>query len=213
MRKYMVLVIVLAAFLGGSLLYAQESVEQYLLSFDEPSKEDYIALLYQGSHENMTYALTKLAGKADPNDEELYEALIFGLQQGTIYIKRQGNKVVNDFWDVRAASAYALGELGNTDALPHLYMALRYDPDNHVRSEVAVAIGKIGEPEAVPVLARVIETSSTAGPDDTVVLSCVQALGSIGHRDGFVPLLEVLRGDYRRSIRRAARESLTQIEW
>jgi HEAT repeat protein len=103
--------------------------------------------------------------------------------------------------------------MGNPDALPHLYMALRYDPDNHVRSEVAIAIGKIGEPKAIPVLTRVIETSSAAGPDDTVVLSCVEALGAIGHRDGFVPLLEVIRGDYRRSIRRAARDSLKQIEW
>ena len=201
------------ALFGGSLLHAQESVEQYLLSLNDPTKEDYIKLLYEGSHINMVFALTKLAPMAEADDEELYEALIFGLQQGTFYIRRQGNKVVNDFWDVRAASAVALGEMGNPDALPHLYMALRYDSDSYVRSEVAVAIGKIGEPEAIPMLARTIETSSAAGPDDGVVLGCVVALGEIGHRDGFVPLLEVMRGRYRRSIRRAARESLKKIKW
>ena len=212
MRRFIFIFVILALF-GGSLLHAQESVEQYLLSLDEPSKEAYIDLLYEGSHQNMVFALTKLAPMANSDDEEVYEALIFGLQQGTIYIKRHGNKVVNDFWDVRAASAHALGEMGSQDALPHLYMSLRYDPDNHVRSEVAAAIGKIGEPEAIPMLARTIETSSAAGPDDGVVLGCVVALGEIGHRDGFVPLLEVMRGRYRRSIRREARESLKKIKW
>jgi HEAT repeat protein len=212
MRKYILILIVLAL-IGGSLLHAQESVEQYLLGLDEPSKEAYIDLLYEGSHQNMVLALIKLAPMAESDDEDVYEALIFGLQQGTIYIKRQGNKVVNDFWDVRAASAFALGEMGNPDALPHLYMALRYDPDNHVRSQVAVAIGKIGEPESIPLLTRVIETSSAAGPDDAVVLGCVKALGEIGHRDGFVPLLEVMRGDFRRSIRWEARDSMKQLKW
>jgi HEAT repeat protein len=212
MRKYIFLFVIFAL-IGGSLLHAQESVEQYLLGLTEPTKEDYIKLLYEGSHENMVLALTKLAPMAESGDEELFDALIFGLEQGTFYIKRSGNRVVNDFWDIRAASAVALGEMGDPKALPHLYMALRYDPDNYVRSEVAVAIGKIGEPEAIPMLARTIETSSGAGPDDGVVLGCVVALGEIGHRDGFVPLLEVLRGRYRRSIRREARESLNKIQW
>ena len=212
MRRYIFIFVILALF-GGSLLHAQESVEQYLLSLEDPTREDYINLLYEGSHENMVLALTKLAPMAESGDEELFDALIFGLEQGTFYIKRHGNRVVNDFWDVRAASAVALGEMGDPDALPHLYMALRYDPDSYVRSEVAVAIGKIGEPSAIPMLSRAIETSSAAGPDDGVVLGCVVALGEIGHRDGFVPLLEVMRGRYRRSIRRAARESLKQIKW
>jgi HEAT repeat protein len=198
---------------GGSLLYAQESVEQYLLSLDEPEQADYINLLYEGSHENMVWATTKLADMAKEGDEEVFEALVFGLQQGTIYVKRHYNKVVNDFWDVRAMSAQALGEMGDPKALPHLYVAVRYDPDSHVRTEVATAIGKIGESESIPTLARIIETSSSGGPDDTVVLACVEAIGEIGHRDGFVPLVEVMRGNFKRSIRRAARDSLKKIEW
>jgi HEAT repeat protein len=209
---YLVPVITLLA-LGTTVLYGQESVEQYLMGLNEPSKEDYIQLLYGGSHENQVWAISKIAGMAEKGDDEVYEALIFGLQQGTIYVKRQYNRVVNDFWDVRAASAYALGELGDTRALPHLYQALRYDPDNYVRTEVAVAIGKIGEPDSIPVLERVIETSSAGGLDDNVVLACVEALGEIGHRDGFVPLLQVMRGDFRRSIRLAARDSLKKIQW
>ena len=48
---YLVPVITLLA-LGTTVLYGQESVEQYLMGLNEPSKEDYIQLLYGGSHEN-----------------------------------------------------------------------------------------------------------------------------------------------------------------
>ncbi len=121
--------------------------------------------------------------------------------------------MVNDFWDVRAASAYALGEIGDPRVLPNLYMSLRYDPDNVVRSSVAAGIGKIGEDDSVYQLARAIEVANPAGPDEIVVLACVEALGEIGHRDGFLPLVEVMRGRFRRSIRLAARESLRKIDW
>lgn len=214
MKRLVYLVPVIALFaLGTTVLYGQENVDQFLMGLTEPSKEDYIQLLYEGSHENQVWALAKLAEMAEKGDDEIYEALIFGLQQGTIYVKRQYNRVVNDFWDVRAASAHALGELGDSRALPHLYEALRFDPDNYVRTEVALAIGKLREPESIPVLERVIETSGAGGPDDSVVLACVEALGEIGHHDGFVPLLEVIRGNFKRSIRLAARESLKKIQW
>ena len=60
------------------------------------------------------------------------------LQQGTIYVERQSGKVTNDFWDVRTVSALALGEIGNPKALPALYQAVRYEPDNYVRSAISM---------------------------------------------------------------------------
>jgi len=191
---------------------AQESVEQYLLEMKEPSKEDYINLLYQGSQENKLLALTKLM-EMKVKGEEVVEACIFGLEQGTIFVLRQSGKVINDFWDVRAKSAQALGEIKDPTALPHLYRALRYDPDPFVRSQVAVAIGKIGQRESVSELIRTIETSSTTGQDDIVIRACVEALGKIGDKQGFVPLIEVIRGKYSRSIRIAARDALKKIRW
>jgi HEAT repeat protein len=211
MKKKLVLFIIIFIF-GFGILYAQESVEQYLLSLKEPNAQDYIKLMYEGSQDSMRLAATKL-GEIGSNEDEVIEALIYGLEQGTFYVKRQNNKVVNDFWDVRAASAYALGEIGDPRVLPNLYMSLRYDPDNVVRSSVAAGIGKIGEDESVYQLARAIEVSSPAGPDDIVVLACVEAIGDIGHREGFLPLVEVMRGRFRRSIRLAARELLRKIDW
>jgi len=211
MKKIGVLVAVLFV-LGVGVLHAQESIEQFLRDLEKPGKDDYVKLIYEGSHENMMWAINKLV-EMGAKDEEVIDALVFGLQQGTLYVERQDGKVVNDFWDVRAASAVALGNIGDTRVLPKFYQALRYDPDVFVRSSIAIAIGKIGQRESIPEITRTIETSNPSGPDDQLVLACVQALGEIGHRDGFVPLVEVMRGKFRRSIKIAARDALKKIKW
>jgi HEAT repeat protein len=204
--------VVAALMLSCSFAFAQESVEQYLLNLKEPKQEDYIKLLYEGSHDNQLLAVIKLA-ELGSNDEEVLEALTYSLEQGTRFVKREGSKVVNDFWDVRAASAKALGEIGDPRVLPDLHVALRYDHDLFVRSSVAIALGRIGRKESISELSRAIELSDASGPDDELIRACVDALGEIGDKEGFVPLVEVLRGKYSRSIRLAARESLKKIRW
>jgi HEAT repeat protein len=211
-RAVLAIAIVWGIFLMGGQLFAQESVEQYLLNLKEPSQEDYVKLLYEGSRENKLLAIDKLR-EMHADGQEVVDALIFGLQQGTVFVERDYNKVINDFWDVRAESAIALGEIGDPRALDELHTALRYDPDNLVRSSVAIGIGKMGEPRSIPHLARAIDLSSPAGPDDQVVRSCVIALGEIGDRDAFVPLVEVMRGGWRRSIKLEAREALKKLRW
>ncbi len=211
MKKTVILVAVLCV-LGAGVLHAQESIEQFLRELEKPGKDDYVKLIYEGSHENKLWAINKLV-EMGAKDDDVIDALVFGLQQGTLYVERQNGKVVNDFWDVRAASAVALGDIGNPRVLPKLYQALRYDPDVFVRSSVVIGIGKMGRRESIPEITRTIETSSPAGPDDQLVLACVQALGTIGHRDGFIPLVEVMRGKFRRSIKIAARDALKKIKW
>jgi len=178
----------------------------------EPTKDFYVDLLYRGSHEDKILALNKLV-EMGAKGEDVVEAVVFGLEQGTIFVLRKSGKVVNDFWDVRAKSAQALGEIGDPKALFYLYRALRYDPDPFVRSQSALAIGKIRQKESVPELIRTIEISSISGEDDIVIISCVEALGEIGDKECFVPLIEVIRGKYSRSVRFAAMDALKKIRW
>jgi len=211
MKRILLLLPVIVLMCAGSLC-AQESVEQYLLNLQEPKAEDYIRLLYEGSHENKLLAVTKLE-EMGARDQETIDALIYGLQQGTLFVQREAGRVVNDYWDVRAASAKALGNIGDPKVLPHLHTALRYDHDTFVRSSVANAIGKIAKSESVGELTRAIEIASTSGSDDVLVKACVIALGDIGDKKGFVPLVEVMRGNFRRDIKLTARESLKKIRW
>lgn len=211
MKKHIIFLAVFSLLLF-SFAYAQESVEQYLINLTAPGMEDYIALIYESSHENQLLAATKL-GEIGTGDEEVINALLYGLGQGTLFVRRQQGKVVNDHWDVRAASAKALGEIGDPRALPDLYIALRYDHDTFVKSSVAIAIGRIGQKESVSYLTWVIETSNPSGPDDLLVTTCVEALGNIGDKSGFPTLVEVLRGKYKRNIKIVAREAIKKIEW
>ena len=199
-------------FLGCGVAAAQESVEQYLMNLREPKEDDYIKLLYEGSRENKLLAINKLM-ELGAQSEETKDAYIFGLEQGTVFVKREGGKVTNDFWDVRAMSAKALGELGDPKTLPNLYNTLRFDPDIYVRSAVAVSIGKIGDRNSIQELSRVIETSRPGSSEEELVLACVVALGEIGDKEGFVPLVEVIRGKYNRHVKLAARESLKKLKW
>jgi len=207
-------ILVTAALLFGvfGVSFAQESVEQYLMSLKEPKEADYVRLLYEGSRENKLFAINKLI-EAGARSEETKEAFVFGLQQGTIFVQRQAGKVVNDYWDVRAMSAKALGDIGDPGILEQLHQSLRYDPDVYVRSAVVVAIGKIGETRSIKELTRVIETSRAGSTEDELILACVIALGEIGDKEGFVPLVEVVRGKYNRHIKMAARDSLKKITW
>ncbi len=192
-------------------LFAQESIEQYLMQLTQPDVEDYIKLMYEGSHENKVLAATKLRELGVKN-EDVIDALIYGLQQGTVYVQRVNGRVINDFWDVRTVSALALGELGGPEVLPYLYQAGRYEPDSYVKSAIVLSMGKIGKKGAIPEIERIIMTADRSGNDDVLLLACIQALRDIGDNAAFVPLVEIARGKYNRSIRVAALEALKNMK-
>ena len=192
--------------------WAQENGGQNIPDMDNAGEQDYIQLLYEGSREEMLAAVSGLSALGSKGDDVI-KALVFGLHQGTLNVQREYNKVTNDFSDVRSASAELLGEIGDPGVLPDLYIALRYDHDQHVKTSVAHAIGTIGRNESIEHLARTIKTSDTSGADDKLIISCIDAIGEIGGQDGFDILLEILRGDYRQIVKMEARESLKKIPW
>jgi hypothetical protein len=211
MKKPMILVI-LFCILSFSITWAQENGGQNILDVDSAGEQDYIKLLYGGSQEDMLAAVAGLSELGSKGDN-IIDALVFGLQQGTLNVQREYSKVINDFTDVRAASAKLLGEIGDSRALPDLYIALKYDHDQHVKYSVAHAIGTIGLNESIVYLNQTIKAADTSGTDDKLIISCIEAIGEIGGQDGFVTLLEILRGDYRQNVKMAARESLKKIQW
>jgi len=203
---------VVALFFGFALLYAQENKEQYLQNIKGPTTKDYIRLIYEGSREDKLIAINIFA-KNGSKDDEVIEALIFCLGEGTLFVKRRAGTVINDFWDVRARSAEVLGDIGDPCVLPQLHMVLLRAPDPVVRCCAATAIGKIGQPESIRFLALAIKTTNATSSNAIVILSCVKALGEIGHPDAFLPLYEVARGGYSSNIELAARDALQKIRW
>jgi HEAT repeat protein len=195
-----------------TLLIAQEEMDEYLQNMHGPTTEDYLRLLNEGNHEAKLLAIEMLS-KYGSHDDAVLEALILSLGEGTLFVKRRAGQVVNDFWDVRARSAEVLGDMGDPRALPSLHDALLHDPEPIVKCCVAEAIGKIGHHDSVRYLSLAIRNTENIGSNELVILACVRALGEIGDKDGFLPLLEVAQGRYRSTIRVAARKALEKLQW
>jgi len=105
--------------------------------------------------------------------------------------------------EVRLAAAWALGDLGDPQAVPALIQALRDHWD--VRRSAAEALVKIGTP-AVPPLIQALGDS-----DWDVRRAAAEALGKLGDPQAIPALIEAL-GDYRDDVRRAAQQAIQQIE-
>ena len=88
--------------------------------------------------------------------------------------------------EVRAAAARALGEIGQSDAVPALVEALG-DMESTVSCAAAYALGDIRDPSAVPALRGVLHNyrngdrySQLHGDDRGLYLAALQALRQIG---------------------------------
>jgi hypothetical protein len=88
---------------------------------------------------------------------------------------------------IRRNAAYALGRVGDRDAVEPLIAAL-VDPEIGVRREVARALGRIGDRDAVEPLIAALEDS-----DLDVRLEASYALGRIGDQRAVEPLISFLR--------------------
>jgi len=105
---------------------------------------------------------------------------------------------------VRGSAAAAMGELGLTEAVPHLLEALR-DPDPMVRGSAATALGRTGSLEAVP---QLLEALRDRDPINRA--SAATALGKVGSLQAVPQLLEALR-DMAPTVRGSAATALGEI--
>lgn len=111
----------------------------------------------------------------------------------------------------RLAAAKALGQLGNTAALPDLTLALA-DPDGDVRRACIAAIRKLAprsKPSKELIQAYITDLTD---PEDTIRLLAVRALGKLGAAaaEAAGPI-QNLTTDPDRDVRRAAAEALANL--
>ncbi|MFW6151041.1 MAG: HEAT repeat domain-containing protein [Chloroflexota bacterium] len=107
--------------------------------------------------------------------------------------------------DERWWAAAALGELGDTRAVPALTKALRGDKEQKVRTQAACSLGRIGSPRAVDDLLSGLED------EERVRRQAARALGEIGADKAVGPLCEKLLDDSSPYVRQSAAWALGQI--
>ncbi len=108
-----------------------------------------------------------------------------------------------EFISIRWRAAIALGNSGDTTAVPSLITALS-DENDHVREEAAEALGKIGDDRAIDPLIRALRD-----PQRGVRLRAVRALEMIGEHAE--PALQRALGTGPGSVPALVREILDTI--
>lgn len=145
------------------------------------------------------------------------------------------------YWEVRAAAAQALGNIGEQILVPDLLEALQSESDFTVRQALVRALGKCGEWESLNLLVQLLrdpnqnwqvreaaawslgqfgQTVPTwplidalcGDPDETVRAAAARALGEIENTDAAPMLTEVMKGDEDEDVQEAARWALQQLE-
>ena len=105
-----------------------------------------------------------------------------------------------DDWISRAAAAWALGEIGATEAVAELIDALR-DPETWVRKNAALSLGKLEDTRTVgPLLVALSD------PESSVRERSADSLGEIGSTQAVPALIEALNdsdGEVREATARA----------
>jgi HEAT repeat protein len=101
--------------------------------------------------------------------------------------------------DVRSAAAEALGEIGDSMAVPALIEALNDDPMGSVRSTAAKALGSIKDPSAVHALVKALKD-----PVGSVRAAAAKALGGIQDPVAAPALIETLNDNYEQVLRAVA---------
>ena len=100
---------------------------------------------------------------------------------------------------LREETAQALGQLGDSRAIPTLVAALEYRYDSDLHSCAAEALGEIGDPRAVPGLIVALTDGHARVKGDAA-----QALGRIGDSRAVGPLISTLHWTRGRDVPRTA---------
>jgi HEAT repeat protein len=173
--------------------------------------------------------LMEMAASDDPSDMDLriraiqrlgelksaeaVPIIIDSLGYGSEAIIRQAGGARVFTWRVRVVSAKALAEIGDERAIAPLSRRVWYDEDNTVRRAAVQALGLMGEAarrkETLEFLHSILERTQ----DNALAADICEALGKIGDKASFVPLLRVTQGRFLNYTKEQAQKGIAQLKW
>jgi hypothetical protein len=193
--------------------YLQQSVE--LMVIREQSHADtremkLLALQYIG----------EAIGRGN-NGREIRDALEYLGLEGVLNQTREGNRVVNNFPDVRREAARYLGEMGTPEAKDSLLRMLVVDNEPMVLQEVVKSLGRIGlndNDETVATIAFIVRKFDVRGPDNLLALSAIDAFETLAERNNGIRgteainvLMRIAEGRYVRPVQERAKQAINDL--
>ncbi len=215
MKQKWMFVVFFSFFLMGGVVYG---------AHNEPSGD-----VFENLGEESITELVKAAGNTDPQAIEyrikailrlgelkakdavptIIDALGYGSE--TVVTIGGGKKVYS--WKLRVVSAKALSQIGDERAVQPLALRAYQDEDAIVQRASVQALGLLGETarntQVLTYLYDILEKT----PDNALVSDICDALGRIGDKSSFVPLLHVTQGPYLNYVKERAQKAISQLKW
>ena len=139
----------------------------------------------------------------------IIDALGYGSE--TIVTYGGGRKVYN--WKIRLVSAKALAEINDKRAVKPLAMRAYQDQDVIVQRAAVQALGLMGETARTTQVLRFLYRILERTQDNALVSDICDALGKIGDKSAFVPLLRVTQGVYLNYVKERAQKAIAMLNW
>ncbi len=198
-----------------------EDVEKYISGLKGSSTGKLIQLIRDGRKDMKKAAIKRLG---DLKSKEAIDILICVMTYGWAperfdkkYMAGKKKLVPELDEDVRAEAALALGKLKDPENIPFISNTILVDRNSIVKQNCLKALGLIRKKECVEHIIKAIkyELSLTKNQvDNNVVKAAIEALGDIGHKDGFIILIEITQNEkLEYDTKKAALKTLEKIRW
>jgi HEAT repeat protein len=194
--------------------YRQESVENMIIR--EQSRAD--------SMEMKLIALEYIRDAIDRGNTgpEIQSALEYLAMEGIINVIREGNRVINDYPQVRVKAAEYLGDVGTPEAKNLLIRLVRTDREPMVLQEAVKSLGRIetdDSSEIVNVISGVvIRRNNLNQPDNLLAFSALDVYDKIAKANGglqdpmvFQTVINIAEGNYSPTVRNRAKQVLSNL--
>lgn len=196
-------------------------VEKYISDLKDSSTGKLMQLVRDG-RKNMKRAAIKRLG--DLKSKEAIDILICVMTYGWAperfdkkYMAGKKKLVPELDEDVRAEAALSLGKLKDPENIPLIGNTIMVDRNSKVKQYCLKALGLIRKKECVEYIVKAIKYELSLNKnkvDNNVVKTAMEALGDIGHKDGFIILIEVTQNEkLEYDTKKAALKTLEKIRW
>jgi HEAT repeat protein len=152
--------------------------------------------------------------------EEVRSALEYLAFEGVMSKARENGRLVNNYPDVRAKAAAALGDLGTPEAKNTLVKVVMADPEPMVLTEAVKSLAKIGindNDEVANVISWVVTRFDVLNPDNLLALSALEAYETLANKGGIKDpsavrtIIRIAEGPYIRPVQERAKQVLATL--
>ncbi len=145
--------------------------------------------------------------------KEALPVIISSLGYGSEIIVREGGGRKYYTWQVRVIAAKALAQIGDVRAVNSLAKRVLKDEEVTVRRASVQALGLMGEKARTKDVLLFLYSVLEKNRDNALAADICDALGKIGDKSSFVPLLRVTQGSYLNYVKDLAQKGIAKIKW